>query len=254
MHDTPEHKAREYFTRNAAFYTTSPAHTDTAVLDQVVGLANPQSHDIALDLATGSGHTAFALAPRVRRVIASDLTPAMVAAARALSAQKSLGNVFFCIHNADTLPFPDACFDLVTCRRACHHFTRIELALREMHRVLRPGGRLVIDDRSVPDDDAVDRLMNQLDTLHDPSHVRQYRRGEWQAMLSRAGLTPGRAIEYQRDRPLESLTHGAAPEDARRIEAILGGLPGPEAEKLHYRAQCPPATIRHWYLTILAKK
>ena len=67
--------AQQVFGQRAAFYATSAAHKDRAVLNRVVELARPWPDALALDVATGTGHTAFALAPHVRRVIAIDVTP-----------------------------------------------------------------------------------------------------------------------------------------------------------------------------------
>ena len=61
--NSPEEKAKKVFGERASFYATSPAHTDTQVLARVVELARPQPDWLALDIATGSGHTALALAP-----------------------------------------------------------------------------------------------------------------------------------------------------------------------------------------------
>jgi ubiquinone/menaquinone biosynthesis C-methylase UbiE len=74
-HEVTEQKAKEVFGERAAFYTTSPAHTDAQVLARVVELAGPHSNWSVLDIATGTGHTAFALSPHVASVIGIDLTP-----------------------------------------------------------------------------------------------------------------------------------------------------------------------------------
>ena len=66
------------FAQRAAFYTTSAVHKDKAVLDRLVELAHVQPTDRVLDVATGTGHTAFAFAPHVREVIATDITPEML--------------------------------------------------------------------------------------------------------------------------------------------------------------------------------
>jgi hypothetical protein len=58
-----------------------------------------------------------------------------------------------------------------------------------MARVLRSGGRLVVVDTTVPEDDELDRQINQIESLRDPSHVRNYRESEWRQMLTAAGLT-----------------------------------------------------------------
>jgi ubiquinone/menaquinone biosynthesis C-methylase UbiE len=91
----------------------------------------------------------------------------MIAEAEKLTLELGLGNVRFCLANAQALPFQDGAFNIVTCRRAAHHFSDIAKALREIKRVLRSEGRLVLDDRSVPEDDFVDSCMNELDRLHD---------------------------------------------------------------------------------------
>ncbi|MBU0494417.1 MAG: class I SAM-dependent methyltransferase [Chloroflexi bacterium] len=180
---TPEQTARQIFGARADKYTTSAAHTDPWVLGRVVELSAPELDWAVLDLGTGTGHTVFAIAPHVAHVTGLDLTPEMLAEAVKLQAAKSIANASWLIADVHRLPCDDAAFQLVICRRAAHHFSDIRQSLREMRRVLRPGGRLVIDDRSVPEDDFVDACMNQLDHYHDESHVRQYRPAEWRQML-----------------------------------------------------------------------
>ncbi len=136
---TPSHQdqVRAVFGERAATYTTSASHTDPDVLARVVELARPQGGWTALDVATGTGHTAFALAPHVRHVVGVDLTPEMLSEARRLQADNGLDNVSFAVADAHRLSFADGAFDLVTARRAPHHFADIEGALAEMRRVLR---------------------------------------------------------------------------------------------------------------------
>jgi len=75
---TTEQKAKRIFGQRASRYTTSAAHTDPQVLARVVELASPQRDWLVLDVATGTGHTAFALAGHVRAVIGIDLTVKML--------------------------------------------------------------------------------------------------------------------------------------------------------------------------------
>ncbi|HKZ85688.1 MAG TPA: hypothetical protein VJ793_18785 [Anaerolineae bacterium] len=63
---------RQVFGQRAAIYASSAAHKDKAVLDRVVELARPWPDALILDVATGTGHTALALAPHVRWVIATE--------------------------------------------------------------------------------------------------------------------------------------------------------------------------------------
>jgi ubiquinone/menaquinone biosynthesis C-methylase UbiE len=221
---SPEEAAKAIFGQRAAFYSTSSAHTDQQVLARVVAVAQPAPTWRVLDVGTGTGHTAFALAPLVRSVVGVDLTPEMLAEARRLQAAQGLPGVSFQVADVHQLPFESGAFELVTCRRAAHHFSNIAGALLEMKRVLAAGGRLVIDDRSGPEDDEVDALMNELDTLHDASHVQQYRPSAWRRLLEEAGLQVEVVEPYMRHRPLRSLTQGVAPAEVARIGEILAQL------------------------------
>jgi ubiquinone/menaquinone biosynthesis C-methylase UbiE len=250
--ESPEQAARKVFGERAAFYATSAIHTEQAVLDRVVALARPEPQMSALDVATGAGHTAFALAPHVARVIATDITPEMLAQAERLRGERGVPNVEFGLADVHALPFGDGAFDIVTCRRAAHHFARIGDALAEMRRVLRPGGRLVIDDRSVPEDDFVDECMNRLDVLHDRSHVREYRPSEWRRMLDAAGLALEACETYQRHRPLTSLTAGVAEEDVREIRRIVESLTEEQRRALRVEDVGGVIHTNHWFVMLAA--
>jgi ubiquinone/menaquinone biosynthesis C-methylase UbiE len=179
---------RTTFGRAAAAYTASAGHADAEALARVVAFAEPHSGDRALDVATGAGHTALALAPHVAEVIALDITPEMLAETALNASRRRLGNVRVQSGAAEALPFADASFDIVTVRTAPHHFADIERAVREMARVTRAGGRVVVVDTIVPEDDALDREINAIELLRDPSHVRNYRASAWRRMLADAGL------------------------------------------------------------------
>lgn len=250
---TPEQTARETFGERAAMYTTSAAHTDPQVLARVVELCAPRADWTALDVATGTGHTAFALASHVARVVGTDLTPQMLAEGEKLVHERSIANVHLCLADAHALPFEAGTFHLVTCRRAAHHFSDIALALREMRRVLRAGGRLVIDDRSVPEDDLVDEGMNELDRLHDESHVRQYRPSEWERMLETSGFAVESLEPYTKHRSLTSLTEGVSAGNVRKIHALLDGLNADQRRAFNLVEREGQWHLNHWYLMILAK-
>jgi ubiquinone/menaquinone biosynthesis C-methylase UbiE len=251
--ETHEQAAQRIFGERAALYTTSESHTDPHVLARVVELSAPQPEWTALDIATGTGHTAFALAPHVRSVIGTDLTPEMLAEAAMLRAQRSITNVSFRPADVHHLPFDDGSFDLVTCRRAAHHFSDIARALREMRRVLRRGGRLVIDDRSVPEDNFVDACMNQLDRHHDESHVREYRVSEWQQMLAAADFTVDVVEPYRKHRPLSALTAGVSPTSVRRIDALLAQLTEPQRAALNLVEVEGALHLDHYYVLLAAQ-
>ena len=141
-----------------------------------------------LDVATGGGHTALAFAPRVREVVALDLTRAMLDAAARHLASRGVANVRFELGDAEAMPFGTAEFDVLAARYAPHHFPQPDRFLAEAARVVRPGGRLVMFDNMAPEDDELDAFMNRFEVWRDPSHVRARRSSEWQALLRAAGF------------------------------------------------------------------
>jgi ubiquinone/menaquinone biosynthesis C-methylase UbiE len=251
---TTEQKVQRIFGERASWYTTSAAHTDPQVLARLVELAAPQRDWLVLDVATGTGHTAFALAGHVCAVIGIDLTAEMLEESKQLGAARSISNIALGLADVHDLPFPAETFHLITCRRAAHHFSRIGQALCEMRRVLRAGGRLVIDDRSVPEDDFVDACMNRLDRYHDESHVRQYRPSQWQQLLEDHGFAVEAIQGYVKHRPLTAFTADVSPENVRRIHEVLEGLTPEQRAALNLRDVDGQPYLNHWYVMISGTK
>ena len=190
--------AQERFGAFAATYATSRSHAKGGSLSRLVELVAPQPGWTALDIATGAGHMALALAPHVAHVVASDLTPQMLGVARGLARDRNISNMSFADIRAEALPFPDGTFDLVTCRIAPHHFDDVRQFLAESARVLRPGGVFglvenVSPDASMMEGDesalaaAADEY-NAFEKLRDPSHVRCLTLTEWRDLVVQAGL------------------------------------------------------------------
>jgi ubiquinone/menaquinone biosynthesis C-methylase UbiE len=176
------------FGKSAAAYTTSTSHANADALQQLVVLAQPQPTDRALDIATGAGHAALTLAPYVAEVVAFDLTPQMLEETARNATKKGLTNLTTRQGLAEELPYPDNSFEIVCCRIAPHHFASIQKAVDEMARVVKPGGRVVIIDTTVPEDETLDREINYIEKQRDPSHVRNYNPSEWRSMFEQTGL------------------------------------------------------------------
>ena len=117
--------SRERFSQFAQGYVNSPTHAQGDDLDRLLEIAAPQADWLACDIATGGGHTALKIAPHVRRMIATDYAPTMLRSARAFIQSQDAPNVDFVPADAETLPFADNSFDLITCRIAAHHFPDI---------------------------------------------------------------------------------------------------------------------------------
>ncbi len=172
----------------ASNYATSAGHANADALAELVQIVCPTKSNELLDIATGAGNVALAFAPYVSRVIALDLTPAMLEQTLKTAAARGLENVEVVEGLAEDLPFDDSRFDIVTVRLAPHHYADIRQAIREMARVVKTHGKVLIVDTTVPEDDSLDREINEIDKLRDNSHVRNYRVSEWKAYLKAEGL------------------------------------------------------------------
>ncbi len=182
-------KTRTQFAGVAGRYRVSVDHTDPDDRKILISWLSLEPSHVVLDVATGGGQTAVAIASGVRRVIASDLTPEMLREARTLSREHRRGNIDFVAADAECLPFPSDTFDRVTCRIAPHHFPDVRAAVSEFVRIARPGGLVGIIDSVVPEDPALDAFMNGIEKVRDPTHVRSYRIEEWVFFLKEAGLS-----------------------------------------------------------------
>lgn len=157
-------------------------------LQLVVEFASPSGRERVLDIGAGAGHTALALAPRVASVVVTDPVDGMLKAARRVFAEAGMSNAEFLNATAERLPFPDASFDIVTSRLAAHHFEDVPLAMREIARVLRPGGLFIFVDTTAPVDAEAARWQDEAERLRDATHRRIYTKDEWIAFTSAAGL------------------------------------------------------------------
>jgi SAM-dependent methyltransferase len=115
-----------------------------AVTQALIDYASPQAGTHVLDLASGTGEPAISLASHVGsegHVTALDLSPELLQIAEDRARQRGLDNFSISQADAQSLPFPNESFDLITCRFGVMFFADCDRALREVHRVLRPGGR-----------------------------------------------------------------------------------------------------------------
>ncbi|SFV37841.1 class I SAM-dependent methyltransferase [Hyphomicrobium facile] len=190
---------RSKFGPAAADYATSEVHAKGESLARIVELVAPQKTWVALDVATGAGHTAAVFAPHVATVIASDITDEMLKEAAKLATARGLANMSTATASASALPFPNESFDLVCCRLAAHHFPDLEKFVAEVRRVLKKGGRFALVDNVAPDQerlpgasvsdiDETIRTYNAFEKLRDPSHGFAPPPEHWCDLLRAAGF------------------------------------------------------------------
>jgi ubiquinone/menaquinone biosynthesis C-methylase UbiE len=187
----PDHNARvqsQYDTKAEA-YLASTVHAQGADLQALAELARQWPQARALDVGCGGGHVSFTLAPRMREVVAYDLSAPMLDTVAREAKRRGLANLHTRQGAAEHLDEPADSFDLVATRFSAHHWQNFAAGLQQMARVLKPGGTGVFMDVVSPGAPLLDTWLQTVELLRDPSHVRDASLAEWHAALAAAGLT-----------------------------------------------------------------
>jgi SAM-dependent methyltransferase len=236
----------DQFTRQAVPFATAPSIKDEAALRRVVEASGAGPDDTVLDVACGPGLIVVAFARVVKHATGIDLTPAMLERARAYAAEQGVSNVTWQLGEALALPYPDGAFSIVSSRFAFHHFLDPLAALRQMARVCKPGGTIIVVD-SAPAPDKADAF-NRMEVVRDPSHVRALPLAEHLELFRQAGLPEPRLSNYRLEGELEALIARSFPkpgddETLRRIftASLAGDTLGVEIRR------DPDGKIRYGY-------
>ena len=211
----------DQFTRQAVPFASAPAIRNREALNRIVEISGAGPEDSVLDVACGPGLLVCAFARVVRHATGIDLTPAMLEQARELEKQHALSNVTWERGDVLPLPFDDGSFSIVSARFAFHHFLDPLAVLKEMRRVCKMGGRIVVAD-SAPAQSKADAF-NAVERLRDPSHTRALPVEELRELFASAGLAEPRVETYRLEGELEDLLGRSFPNagDADRIRAIF---------------------------------
>jgi SAM-dependent methyltransferase len=187
------------WSERAELYRTSAVHVEGPDLDLIVEWS--AGSRTALDVATGGGHVARRLRDTGLEVVTCDPAPGM-------------GPDVIC--HAEDLPFADASFDIVVCRRAAHHFLDVPKALAEMARVA--SGLVLLQDAV-----RVSEEVEEAESLRDPSHVRHLTEDEWRDVFERSGLEVDAAERFEERLEFASwfARTGCEGETADRVRSLL---------------------------------
>ncbi|MFW2177942.1 MULTISPECIES: methyltransferase domain-containing protein [unclassified Moraxella] len=169
-------------------YLTSQVHAQGQEFGKMQALAQQYNWQNLLDLGCGGGHVSYHLAPYVKQVTAYDLTPQMVALVEQQAKEKGLTNVQGVVGVAEQLPFANQTFDAIVTRFSAHHWHNLNQALLEMHRVLTDDGKVIIVDVLGHAHPVINNFLQTIETLRDPSHVRDYHLAEWGYAVELAGF------------------------------------------------------------------
>lgn len=176
------------FSSQASEYLTSTVHASGRDLQRLAARLAGYPEACVLDMGCGAGHASFVAAQNVQAVVAYDLSSQMLDVVTQAANARQLTNITTRKGYAECLPFADRSFDIVISRYSAHHWHDVGAALREVNRVLKPGGLLIVMDVMSPGHSVRDIWLQTVEALRDTSHVRNYSSGEWLALVNEASL------------------------------------------------------------------
>jgi ubiquinone/menaquinone biosynthesis C-methylase UbiE len=197
-------------------------------LDTLVQLRGDER---ALDVGSGTGALAFALAPRVREVVALDRDPAMAERARAAAP----ANVEVVVGDGEHMPFDSFSFDFSGTLRTLHHTRRPELLVAELARVTRPGGTILVADQLASTDPLAAGELNRFERARDPSTTRVFADADLRGLFDSNGLVLRREEVVREPRDLDAYLD-------------LAGCDGPERERAKYLAPAGYEAVVGWFV------
>ncbi|WKX26927.1 class I SAM-dependent methyltransferase [Tatumella ptyseos] len=206
----------DQFSPQASAYLTSSVHAAGEDLQRLQQWLSPFGAGHILDIGCGAGHASFTASPFVRQVTAYDLSSEMLKVVKETAECRKLTNIDCQQGVAESLPFADHQFDCVISRYSAHHWQDVPQALREVFRVLKPGGTLIMMDIASPGSPLYDVWLQSIEVLRDPSHVRDYSPGEWLQMATESGF---------------------------RIEQLITGQLSLDFQQWVTRMKTPPSTV-----------
>jgi SAM-dependent methyltransferase len=186
----------------------------------VRSFVQPAGDERALDAGTGTGALAFALSPYVREVVAVDREPELLSEGRRRAGP--FPNVTFLEGDVTKLELESGSFDLAGCARTLHHVHRPELAVAELARLTRLGGRVLVIDQIAPVDPLLAYEIDRFERARDTSHERLLADVDIRLLLEANGLVVARTEFAEEHRDLEPYLDLAGCEgDARERAAAL---------------------------------
>lgn len=180
---------KQQFGEQANAYLTSKVHAQGPDLQYLSNLLANYPEAQLLDMGCGAGHVSFIAAQHVKHVIAYDLSDEMLSVVSQTAKERGLNNLTTVQGYAEQQPFADSQFDIVASRYSAHHWHDVGKSLRELHRITKPNGKLIIMDVVSPGHPVLDIWLQTIEALRDTSHVRDYTPGEWLTFLTEAGFT-----------------------------------------------------------------
>lgn len=226
--DATQAASAKQFDQQSDRYGKSHILADVSDVEDLLSGVASRPGATALDIATGGGHTALALARMGWAVTAGDVSQKMLENAKKLVTEAGfpLETQLFA---AEQIPYPDHSFDIVSSRVAPHHFSSPAQFISEAARVLKRGGLFLLIDGSVPDNDLeTEQWLHQIEKWRDPSHGRFLSRSAWEKLVAGNGLRILRSSLHPKKQPDLSWyfeTAATTPENRARVLSAIESIP-----------------------------
>lgn len=255
--DDVQQAAQEQFAKQSERYGKGHILENVEDVRNAIAMISLPQRARVLDVATGGGHTGLFLASLGHDVTLADIAQPMLDRAAKAAAERGL-SVQTRQHAAEEFPYPDAQFDLVTCRVAAHHFSSPEDFIRETARVLKPSGYFLLIDGSVADDEAeAEEWLHKVEKFRDPSHHRLLTPRAWSKLCEANGLKVRSAALHpfkQPDLNWYFETAATTPENRQRVLELVSHAPK-SARELFRLTEEDGKTVWWWQrLTLMAQK
>jgi ubiquinone/menaquinone biosynthesis C-methylase UbiE len=197
-------RVQDEFTRQAEPFARSATLKAPELTERIGEALGPRASGRILDLACGPGVLTTYLCRSARIVIGLDLTHRVLEVAKGAS---DPARAAFVRGAAERAAFADGSFDAVAIRLALHHVMDAGAVLREVRRLLRPGGRVAVLDVLTSEDPRVAALHNEIERARDPSHTAFVPAEALRSSIEAAGLSVASEQRWQSPR---SFTEWAA--------------------------------------------
>lgn len=157
-------------------------------LDYTVECMELDKKDILLEAAAGTAACARSIAPFVHSIVCLDATKSMLDIGKKKAEESNLLNIRFLEGLVEDIPFLNETFDVVVCRLGFHHFIDIEKPFKEMKRVLKKSGKLVIIDMEAAPEE-IRKIQDSIETMRDFSHVKNISKKEFIDLYEKNNFT-----------------------------------------------------------------
>lgn len=161
----------EFSRQSATFDTYMATDVKKAFNENAVNEMKLTGNERVLEVAAGTCAFGRMIAPKVSHITELDVTEAMLSVGRKENERAGIKNADYIIGEAESLPFENESFDIAVSRLAFHHFLSAESVFKEMSRVVKSNGKIVIADM-LAKDEPLRESADQYEKMRDPSHIR----------------------------------------------------------------------------------